>query len=414
MGLWAALCALLLCHAAWPQAAPSPADAITMARAVQLATGKNPTLLAAREHLEAVRANEITARLRQNPELSLSGADVSLPADNPASPYSYSANVSRLFERGQKRRWRIEGTRAYSQAGEQQYKDQERQVLFQVRQNFVQVLQSQAVLDLAKQDLESWNKTLELSKVRLDVGDISGTEYARLDLQEAQFESDYENAVQSLRQNSDQLQVLLGIEHPSATFAIAGDLTPPAFDKTLEQIEQLALAARPDLLAAQATVDATAADHRLAVAGGTTDPTLAGEYDRSGTYNSFGFSVNLPLRFFDRNQGEKSRTAFEADSSRFALISARNQVMSDVDQAWAGYEGAAHLASRYNTHYRDESQKVRDNLEFSYQHGNATLLDFLDSLRDFRQTQLNGVNANAQVWLALCQLTSAANTEMVP
>jgi cobalt-zinc-cadmium efflux system outer membrane protein len=408
------LCTLaLLAMPAWSQV-QAPSAPITLDQAVKIAQDSNPTLLAARKHLDAVRSNEITARLRQNPTLSLSGQDVTLNAENPASPYAYAGNVSRLFERGQKRRWRMESAHAYSDAADAQYKDQERQILLQVKQNFVQVLQSEAVLDLAKQDLESWNHTLTLSKDRLDAGDISGTDYSRLDLQLAQFESDYESAQLDVRQNSDQLQVLLGIEHPSQTFAIVGDLTPPVLNKTLADVEQAALANRPDLQAAQHTVDATAADHRLAVADGTTDPTLAGEYERVATYNSFGFSVSIPLRFSDRNQGEKARTAFEADSSRFALVAARSQVYSDVDQAWAAYESAQRLAARYNSHYLDEAQKIRDNLEFSYQHGNATLLDFLDSLRDYRQTRLNGVNANAQVWLAIHQLSFAAATEMVP
>ena len=387
---------------------------ITLAQALDMAKQKNPTLLAAREHVQAIHANELTAALRQNPEFTLSGADVTLNADNPASPYSYAANVSRLFERGQKRRWRLESSHAYSQQADLQYNDQERQVMFQVKQNFVQVLQAAATLELSQQDLDSWNQTLKLSKVRLDAGDISGTDYARLDLQLGQFESDYENATASLRENSDQLQQLLGVERPSQDFKISGDLVPPAFDRSLDAIVADALAHRPDYLAAAATVNATAADHRLAVANGTTDPTLGVEYERTASFNSVGFQASVTLRIFDRNQGEKARTAFEADSSRYTLDATRAQVVSDVDQAWAGYLAASHLAQRYNSHYVDEAQTIRDNLEFSYQHGSATLLDFLDALRDYRQTRLNWINANAQAWIALHQLSSAAATEMVP
>ena len=387
---------------------------VTLAQAVEMARQKNPTLLAAREHMQAVHANEITAGLRQNPELALTGSEVTLGANNPASPYTYSANVSRLFERGQKRRWRMDSTRAYSLQADAQYNDLERQTLLDVKQNFVQVLQSKAALEVAKEDLDSWNHTIDLSKHRLDAGDMSGTDFARIDLQLAQFESDYDNAVLNLRQNSDQLQLALGIEHPAPDFQIVGDLRAPAMTRTLTEIETLALKNRPDLLAAQHLVDATAADHHLAVANGTTDPTLAGEYERVATYNSFGFSVSIPLRIFDRNQGEKQRTELENSASRYALAAAHNQVISDIDQAWAAYLSSAHLAERYNDHYLNEATQIRDNLEFSFQHGGATLLDFLDAQRDFRQTQLNTINANAQVWLSIHQLSFAAATEMLP
>ena len=153
---------------------------------------------------------------------------------------------------------------------------------------------------------------------------------------------------------------------------------------------------------------------KLADAEGTTDPTIGGEYERSATYNTAGFQVSIPLRIFDRNQGEKERTRFEAQSARFAEIAARNQVLNDVDQAWAAYDAALELAKRYNSHYTDEAGRVRDNLEFSYRHGGSTLLDYLDALRDYRQVNLDALAANQQVWLSIHQLSFAAATEIVP
>jgi len=182
----------------------------------------------------------------------------------------------------------------------------------------------------------------------------------------------------------------------------------------MAQLEQEALAARPDYQAALQSIRLADANVKLAEADGTTDPTIGGEYERSATYNTAGFQVSIPLRIFDRNQGEKERTRYEAQSSRFAESAARNQVVNDVDQAWAGYEAAVDLAKRYNGHYLAEARHVRDNLEYSYRHGGATLLDYLDSLRDYRQTNLDALNANQQVWLSIHQLSFAAATEILP
>jgi cobalt-zinc-cadmium efflux system outer membrane protein len=182
----------------------------------------------------------------------------------------------------------------------------------------------------------------------------------------------------------------------------------------MEQLEQAALAARPDYQAALQSVRLADANIKMAYADGTTDPTIGGEYDRTATYNSAGFQISIPLRIFDRNQGEKERTKYEAQSSRFAEIAARNQVVSDVDQAWAAYLTAMGMAKRYHTHYVAESQRVRDNLEYSYRHGGATLLDYLDALRDYRQINLDALNANQQVWLSIHQLSFAAATEILP
>jgi cobalt-zinc-cadmium efflux system outer membrane protein len=396
-----------------PPAAPAAAP-LTLEQVLDIARAKNPSLLSAEQHVDATRAAEITAALRQNPSFTVSGADVTLGANNPASPYSYAANVTRLFERGQKRRWRLDSARSTTDVTRSQYNDQVRQTVLQIRNAFTNMLIAREALRIAQDNLDSYGKTVELSKARLDAGDISKTDFERIDLQLAEFESDYDNAKLDLTQASDSLQLLMGIEKPASAFDITGNIQAPDVTITLAQAEQDALASRPDYLAARQGVTLADSNVKLADAGGTTDPTIGGEFERTATYNSVGFQISIPLRIFDRNQGEKERTRFEAQSSRFAEIAARNQVLNDVDQAWAAYDAALDLAKRYNSHYTGEAQRVRENLEFSYRHGGATLLDYLDALRDYRQVNLDALTANQQVWLSIHQLSFAAATEIVP
>ena len=394
--------------------AQTPPAPLTLQQAIDMARAKNPTLISAQQHVSATRANEVTAGLRENPTFTLSGANTSLPANNPSSPYTYVGNVSRLFERGQKRRWRLDVAHATTDVTESQYKDIERQTILQVKDAFTDMLAAKAALKIADDNLTGYRKTVDLSRFRLKDGDISQTDFERIDLQQAEFESDYDNAQLNLTQASDQLQLLLGIQKPADNFDITGALDPPGLTVTLPQLEQDALASRPDYQAAVQSVTLADANVKMADADGTTDPTIGGEYERVGVYNSAGFQVSIPLRLFDRNQGEKERTRYEAQSSRFAEIAARNQVINDVDQAWAGYQTALDLAKRYHGHYLDEATRVRDNLEYSYRRGGASLLDYLDALRDYRQINLDALNADQQVWLSIHQLSFAAATEIVP
>lgn len=395
-----------------PALAQAPAP-LSMQQAVAIARTQNPNLLSTQAHVTATKQSEITAGLRQNPNFNLVGSDISLGAQS-NNPYFYSGQVSRLFERGQKRRWRLDIARSTTDVTRSQYADQERQVVLAVRTAFTQMLAAKGAFELARQNLDDYRHTVDLSRERLRVGDISATDFKRLDLQLAQFESDYDNSHTGLIQAAMQLQTLLGYDRPHPGFDITGSLDPPTITMTLPEAEQKALAARPDYLAAQQAVRLADANVKYAYALGTTDPTLEAEYDRAGTANSAGFQVGIPLRIFDRNQGEKARTKFEAQSSRFAETAARNQVVSDVDQAWAGYEDAVLLARRYNGHYLQEAHEVRDNLEYSYRHGSATLLDYLNALQDYRAVNLAALNANMQVWMSLHQVSFAAATEIVP
>jgi cobalt-zinc-cadmium efflux system outer membrane protein len=392
----------------------APSAPLTLQQVVELARTKNPNLLAAQQNLLSVKAQEIQAAVRQNPNLAVTGTNVSLPTSNPAGPYAYSAQLSRLFERGEKRRWRLDSARSTTDQTRDQYALQEQQTLLAVKQAFTNMLLAKAALKLAQDNLKDYRHELDINKARYDAGDIGKIDYERLDLQLAQFETDESNAEAALSQASYQLQTLAGVEHPSDGFDIAGDIVPPALTTTMTELEQKALAARPDYKAARDGVRVADAGVKLAYANGTTDPTLEGEYDRSGTSNSAGFNISIPLRIFDRNQGNKETAKYLAQASRFSEIAARNQVYSDVDQAWVGYTTSKALSDRYNGHYLDEAKDVLAIAQFAYEHGGIALLDYLNAIQDDRTTSLNALDAYAQTWMAIHQLSFATATEVAP
>ena len=385
-----------------------------MQQVVEEALAHNPVLLSSLENLLSMKGQEVQAATRQNPNLVVSGSDISLSANNPSSPYTYTIGANRLFERGQKRRWRIDIARNTTAQTEGQYQDQIRQVTLQVKQSFTNLVLAKATLKLAQDNLKDYRHVLQINHDRYDAGDIGKLDYERLDLQLAQYESDESSAEMNLVQASDQLQQLMGYQKPSRSFDITGDIVPPAIPGNLTDLEQKALAARPDYRAAQAAVRVADANVKLTYANGTSDPTIEGDFYRTGNYNSAGFTATIPIRLFDRNQGNKDTSKYQALSSRFSEVAAENQVYSDVDQAWIGYTTAKVLSDRYNGHYLEEAKDVLAIAEFAYQRGGIALLDYLSALQDDRTTSLNALNSYAQTWMAIHQLSAAAATEVVP
>src|SRR5271154_3086556 len=393
---------------------PTPAYVpITMQQAVDLARAKNPALLSAQQSLLSVGAQEIQAGVRQNPNLVVTGSNVTL-GEQAANPYYYSVGVSRLFERGEKRRWRLDTARSTTAQTDAQYHALEQQTVLSVRQAFTNFVIAKAAKKLADDNLNDFKHELDIGQERLKAGDLAKLDFERLDLQLAQFESDDSNAVTNAQQASVQLQVLLGYDKPRSDFDVVGDVVPPIVSGTMEDLEQKALAGRPDYHAAHLGVAVADANVKLAYANGTTDPTLEGEYDRSGTYNSAGFNLSIPLRFFDRNQGNKETSKYLAQASRFTELATRNQVVADVDEAWIAYANAKTLSDRYNGHYLDEAKDILDISKFSYDHGGLALIDYLDALRDSRSVNSDALNSYSQTWMAIHQLSFASATEVVP
>ena len=411
---WLLCVALVAVEAAHAQAPPPPTGPLTMQQAVEQALAHNPVLLAAQQNLLSMKGQEVQAGVRANPNLYVAGSDITLSANNPASPYGYDVGINRLFERGQKRRWRLDIAYAQTAQTEGQYHDQMRQVTLQVKQSFTTLLLAKATLNLAQDNLRDYRHVLQINQDRYNAGDIGKLDFERLDLQLAQFESDETSAEQNLVQASDQLQTLIGYQQPTRSFDISGELVPPPVSTTLTDLEQKALAARPDYQAAQAAVRVADANVKLAYANGTTDPTIEGDYQRAAGFNSAGFDISIPIRIFDRNQGNKDTNKYLAQSSRFSEVAAQNQVYSDVDQAWIGYTTSKVLSDRYNGHYLAEAKDVLSIAQFAYEHGGLALLDYLSAVQDDRTTSLNALNSYAQTWMAIHQLSAASATEVVP
>jgi cobalt-zinc-cadmium efflux system outer membrane protein len=220
--------------------------------------------------------------------------------------------------------------------------------------------------------------------------------------------------VTNAQQASIQLQTLIGNDKARPDFDVLGDIVPPPVTDTMEGLEQKALAARPDYHAAHMGVAVADANVKLAYANGTADPTLEADYNRNGDDNSLGFSFNVPLRLFDRNQGNKETSKYVAQATRFTELATHNQVISDVDQSWSAYANAKVLSDRYNGHYLDEAKDVLDIAKFSYEHGGLALIDYLDALRESRSVTSDALTSYAQTWLAIHQLSFASATDIVP
>jgi len=234
-------------------------------------------------------------------------------------------------------------------------------------------------------------------------------------LQRVQYESDLQTAEVNLRTAKIQLLTLLNDRTPVEQFDVTGPYDFSAQLTPLEDVRQAAMEARPDLKAALQSVDKAKTDHRLAVANGSTDPTLGFDVGRNPPIDQYiGFSVSVPLRIFDRNQGEKLRTQLDIDRNQKLLDATKAQVFSDVDSAYATVKSTVTLLQPYRDQYLQQASRVRDTIAFSYEHGAASLLDFLNAQAEYRSVQVNYLNLVASYLGAANQLNLAVGREVIP
>jgi cobalt-zinc-cadmium efflux system outer membrane protein len=377
----------------------------------------NPTLRAGEIGISESRAQEITAYLRPNPDITGTIDQINPFTPNPYQPFANAlpfASASYLHERQHKRELRRESAQKATDIAVSTQADLERTLLFNLRNAFVQTLQAKAVLALARENLSYWDRVLSVSRDRYKAGDIAQIDLDRLELQRVQFETDVQTAEVSLRTAKIRLLTLLNDRTPVEQFDVTGPFDFTDRVQPLDEFRRIALETRPDLKAAIEAVDKAETDHRLALANGSTDPIFGMDFARNPPIPVyFGVSVTVPLRIFDRNQGEKLRAQLDIGRNEKLRDATRAQVYSDVDSAYATLNSNVVLLQSYKASYLARAVKVRDTEAFAYQHGGASLLDFLSTENDYRAVQLNYLNLVGSYLTAASQLNLAVGREVI-
>ncbi len=405
------------------QAQPQAAQTWTWEKVKDRFEQNNPTLLADKVSIDESKAQEITAFLRPNPTFTLSADGTQIaPRRGVWRPFAgtfESPSISYLHERQHKRELRLESAKKGTLIAESSHADLERTLLFNLRGAFVSTLQAKAALRLAKDNLAYYDHVLQISRDRFNAGDIAQIDLDRLELQRVQYEADVQAAEESLENAKIQLLTLLNDRTPIEQIDVAG---PYDFNDQLmprDEFRKIAIDTRPDLKAAVEAVDKARTDHKLAVANGSTDPTLSAWYTHNSSnnnpfgINTLGVSVTIPLRIFDRNQGEKLRTKLDITRTERLRDAAEAGVLSDVYSSYATVESNLTLLRPYKQKYLQQATRVRETIFFSYQHGGASLLDFLNAESEYRTVELSYVNLVGAYLTAAAQLNMAVGREVI-
>jgi outer membrane protein, heavy metal efflux system len=404
-----------------PAPAPQTAAArITLDEAIRLALQHNHALLAARSTILENQAQEITANLRPNPVLSWDAQYLPIFQPNKfTSDYiddqaQFDLGLGYTFERGKKRQHRLQAAKDQTSVTRFQVTDNERQLIFNVSQQFIDVVLAQSTIDLAKKDLDSFQKTVDIGETRYKAGDMSEGDFLKIKLQLLQFQTDYSSAVLSKVQAITALRQLVGFESVPDFFDVDGQLDYLPVHAGLDDLKALALRTRPDLLAAEEGVTAARSQELLAEANGKRDLGASFNYTHTNATNSGAFYFNIQLPIFDRNQGEIARTRYAITQSQELATAASEQVMSDVVDAFEALRTNDEIVQLYRSGYVDAAEKSRDISEFAYRKGAASLLDFLDAERTYRANQLAYRQALANYMTALEQMRQAVGTRDLP
>ena len=393
---------------------------ISLDQAIQFALAHNHALQAARSTIVQSQDQEVTANLRPNPVFTADGLFIplfspnQLTADNLDTLSEFDAGLSYLFERGKKRQHRLRAAQDQTAVTKSTVADNQRSLTFSVASQFTNALLAESALDFARQDLQGFQNTVEISEAQYKAGAISEGDLLKIKLQLLQFQTDVTSAQLAREQALAALRQLLGFESVPMDYDVEGELQYQKLPYNLEDLQAMAIKDRPDLRAAQQNVTASQSQHTLAKADGKVDVTGSLTYTHVSGFNSLSTLVSFPLPFFNRNQGEIARTDAAITQAKEAESEASEQVMTDVRTAFETVHTSEQTLQIYQSGYLDQAKQSVDISQYAYQRGAVSLLDFLDAERSYRDTELAYRQQLASYMLAVEQLREAVGTRSLP
>ena len=376
------VCSLLLialsATAGWPQ---DSAQALTLQRVVDTYIAENLELQAAQYRLERTRADQIAARLRLNPGLTVTADNLKISGPTPPfnGVYEIGASYSETIELGGKRKLRQNVADLAVSAAEAQFADTMRRGIAAVKRLYFDALLARYNVDIAVENRQTFEQLVQFNVARFQQGAIAESEVIKVRLERIKFDTAIKQAELIQRQATIRLLERLG--ESGFTKDIVGQMDFRQFNADPSSLKETALAERPDIQAAEREL--AAANERLVLeqARAKPDVTPFVGYKRLAQDNTILFGVSVPLKTRDKNQAGIARALADQKAAQSQLQLIRNRAVAEVESAYAAFETARDQVQTLRNELLNEADESRSIALAAYQEGATQLLPLLDAQR---------------------------------
>lgn len=398
-------------------------ERVTVEEAVDEALAHNLEFLAATYEVPLARAEIVTARLRLNPVLTLGGDHLDLLGThyddvNRAGPQEFFVRADVYFLGGRKRQRRIAVAELGVDVAELDLRDAVRRLILDVQRACVEVQSAAAAVDLAVMNRALFRRVVTLNEARVGAGDLARVDLTRAQIAELQASNELRRALGAQAIARNNLSLLLGRRQVPAALVVTGALRTDEPPLGIEALREQALRRRPDVRAVHAAQAQTQADIRRQLAEGRADVSVGVEARRqqglAGTGNSLGFFLGVPLRIFDRNQGQVARARQQALQVGRRRAAIERAVQVEVENAYVEYRTARALLSSFEGGMLQKAEQVLTTAEYAYLRGEASLIELIDAQRAFNDTRRTYNEARAAFARSLYGIDAATGRGSPP
>ncbi|MDG6079440.1 hypothetical protein E3U23_09570 [Erythrobacter litoralis] len=413
-------------------AAPAAAD--TLQEALSEAYRNNPTLLAARAQLRGSDAAVAVEKADGKPNVSATGTYTEFLKTNQASfiapdrAFNGAIDLAVPIYQGGAVRNAVRAAETRVEAGRADLRGTESAIFSQVVAAYMDVLRGQALVSLARNQIDVLVVNVRATSDRFEIGDLTRTDVAQSQSRLALAEGDLRTAESNLIAAREDYVALVG-EAPT-------DLQPPpplpGLPEDVEVAVDVAIENNPDLIAARERAEAAGFDIDVAGSGRLPRVSVFTGY----TYQNFlgslpdrildpddptagviaspqvaraaqaGVQLNIPLFQGGRPAALQRQAQAQAAASLETVIATERDIIAQVRSAWASYRASLAIIESSQTAV-DAAALSLEGVRAENSIGNRTILDVLNAEQELLNARVNLVTARRNAYVAGFSLLAA-------
>ena len=370
------------------QATVSVPENLTLAAAKSLLMIYNPTLRAERVNVEIETGDVLNAEKRPNPILSIGIEGLSFASSDRSffDNQEFSLTLKQDIELSGKRQKRTFLEQADVEIAEIELQNTVRILTFELQKAYYQVIRAQEDLRLARDILEHFVEVVRLNRIRYELGEIAGGELRRVEAAQYRFLEDVVAAEVGLENAQDQLLGLLGSTDFDQRFEAIDRFDSQFVPPPAQELRDTALRERADIAVQRARLSQSDVGIELEKAHGV--PTISPfvGYRRDFGINGAILGVEIPLFVSNRNTGGIARAQAQRRRQEQLVGLLEVRALQEVQLALNELAGNRKRMEALQEQYLEKAQQSRDIAESAYRLGGASLSEFLDAERTYRET----------------------------
>ena len=395
----------LLFASTLPSSAVLAQQPLSLHEAIAMAE-TSPLGQAAAAEIDSAKGVLRQAHLGPNPRIYLSSEDIRPWANN----FSFANNtedygyLGQTFELDGKRSKRVGVAAADLRRIEAEVAVQRAQIAGRVASAYWGAALSLGIRDLLVSDLKAMDDLVRYHQQRVDAGAMRSIDLLRMQIERDRIAMALEAAERDLEVSRVDLFRQIG-RRPTGALALADSLAsqPPVPPTDIDA----AITRRADVVAAREYVASAEANLRLQHALAVPDPDILGGYKRNGGDDTLFASLQIPLPFRNRNQGEIARAQASLRITQARLQQAELNARADIDAAQSVYDHQSHIVNSTLPDMRDRARKNLDILNDAYRTGGVDLLRYIDAERTAIDVEINALRSLADLRQAALRLELA-------